>query len=172
MDVVIVRENEEDTYAGIEYRQTDQVEECLKLISRPGSEKIVRYAFEYAKKFNRKKVTCFIKDNIMKQTDGLFHRVFDEKGINYGYDQWYYYFMSVAKVTISIESGLLKKVDYLVKERVFSNRSQAIQSAVAEKVSRLDRNRLARECAKLNKAEEQSLADLGLASEVGEWLEY
>ena len=78
MDVVIVRENEEDTYAGIEYRQTDQVEECLKLISRPGSEKIVRYAFEYAKKFGRKKVTCFIKDNIMKQTDGLFHRIFDE----------------------------------------------------------------------------------------------
>ena len=78
MDVVIVRENEEDTYAGIEYRQTDQVEECLKLISRPGSEKIVRYAFEYAKKFNRKKVTCFIKDNIMKRTDGLFHRIFDE----------------------------------------------------------------------------------------------
>jgi isocitrate dehydrogenase len=54
------------------------VEECLKLISRPGSEKIVRYAFEYAKKFGRKKVTCFIKDNIMKRTDGLFHRVFDE----------------------------------------------------------------------------------------------
>ena len=78
MDVVIVRENEEDTYAGIEYRQTDQVEECLKLISRPGSEKIVRYAFEYAKKFGRKKVTCFIKDNIMKQTDGLFHKVFEE----------------------------------------------------------------------------------------------
>jgi isocitrate dehydrogenase len=77
MDVVIVRENEEDTYAGIEYRQTDQVEECLKLISRPGSEKIVRYAFEYAKRFGRRKVTCFIKDNIMKRTDGLFHRVFD-----------------------------------------------------------------------------------------------
>ncbi len=78
MDVVIVRENEEDTYAGIEYRQTQQVEECLKLISRPGSEKIVRYAFEYARRFNRKKVTCFIKDNIMKRTDGLFHRIFDE----------------------------------------------------------------------------------------------
>src|SRR3954469_19440284 len=77
MDVVIVRENEEDTYAGIEYRQTDQVEECLKLISRPGSEKIVRYAFEYARKFGRKKVTCFIKDNIMKRTGGLFHRIFD-----------------------------------------------------------------------------------------------
>ncbi|MEJ7698729.1 MAG: NADP-dependent isocitrate dehydrogenase [Pyrinomonadaceae bacterium] len=83
MDVVIVRENEEDTYAGIEYRQTDQVEECLKLISRPGSEKIVRYAFEYAKRFNRKKVTCFIKDNIMKRTDGLFHRIFDTIATEY-----------------------------------------------------------------------------------------
>jgi isocitrate dehydrogenase len=50
----------------------------LKLISRPGCEKIVRYAFEYAKQQNRKKVTCFTKDNIMKQTDGLFHKVFDE----------------------------------------------------------------------------------------------
>ncbi len=83
MDVVIVRENEEDLYAGIEYRQTDQVEECLKLISRPGCEKIVRYAFEYARRNNRQKVTCFIKDNIMKQTDGLFHRVFDEIAADY-----------------------------------------------------------------------------------------
>jgi len=80
--------------------------------------------------------------------------------------------MSVAKVTISIESNLLKRVDRLVKERVFPNRSQAVQSAVEEKVSRLDSNRLARECAKLNKTEEQSLADLGLASEAEEWLEY
>jgi len=78
MDVVIVRENEEDLYAGIEHRQTEQVVQCLKLISRPGSEKIVRYAFEYARRNNRKKVTCFTKDNIMKLTDGLFHRVFDE----------------------------------------------------------------------------------------------
>jgi isocitrate dehydrogenase len=78
MDVVIVRENEEDLYAGIEYRQTDQVMQCLKIISRPGSEKIVRYAFEYARRHNRKKVTCFTKDNIMKLTDGLFHRVFTE----------------------------------------------------------------------------------------------
>ncbi len=80
--------------------------------------------------------------------------------------------MSVAKVTISIESNLLKKVDRLVKERIFSNRSQAVQSAVEEKVSRLDNNRLERECAKLNKTEEQNLADLGLAGEVEEWLEY
>ncbi|MEO7119556.1 MAG: NADP-dependent isocitrate dehydrogenase [Ginsengibacter sp.] len=78
MDIVIVRENEEDLYGGIEHQQTDEVVQCLKLISRPGCEKIVRYAFEYAKVYNRKKVTCFTKDNIMKQTDGLFHKVFDE----------------------------------------------------------------------------------------------
>jgi isocitrate dehydrogenase len=83
MDVVIVRENEEDLYAGIEHRQTDEVMQCLKLISRPGCEKIVRYAFEYAKRHNRKKVTCFTKDNIMKMTDGLFHKVFDEIGAEY-----------------------------------------------------------------------------------------
>ena len=83
MDVVIVRENEEDLYAGIEHRQTDQVVQCLKLISRPGSEKIVRYAFEYARAHNRKKVTCFTKDNIMKLTDGLFHKVFNEIAAEY-----------------------------------------------------------------------------------------
>jgi isocitrate dehydrogenase len=78
MDIVIIRENEEDLYAGIEHQQTDEVVQCLKLISRPGCEKIVRYAFEYARQQKRKKVTCFTKDNIMKQTDGLFHQVFDE----------------------------------------------------------------------------------------------
>ncbi|MDP4827431.1 MAG: NADP-dependent isocitrate dehydrogenase [Flavobacteriales bacterium] len=83
MDVVIVRENEEDLYAGIEHQQTDEVVQCLKLISRPGCEKIVRYAFEYAKQYDRKKVTCFTKDNIMKQTDGLFHKVFDEIAAEY-----------------------------------------------------------------------------------------
>ena len=83
MDVVIVRENEEDLYAGIEYQLTPEVTSCIKLISRPGSEKIVRYAFEYARLHNRKKVTCFTKDNIMKMTDGLFHKVFDEIGAEY-----------------------------------------------------------------------------------------
>lgn len=78
MDIVIIRENEEDLYAGIEHQQTDEVVQCLKLISRPGCERIVRYAFEYARAYGRKKVSCFTKDNIMKQTDGLFHQVFDE----------------------------------------------------------------------------------------------
>jgi isocitrate dehydrogenase len=83
MDVVIIRENEEDLYAGIEHQQTDEVVQCLKLISRPGCEKIIRYAFEYARNYGRKKVTCFTKDNIMKQTDGLFHKVFDEIAAEY-----------------------------------------------------------------------------------------
>lgn len=76
MDLVIVRENEEDLYAGIEHRQTEEVYQCLKLITRPGCERIVRYAFEYTRQQKRKRVTCFIKDNIMKMTDGLFHQVF------------------------------------------------------------------------------------------------
>jgi len=83
MDLVIVRENEEDLYAGIEYQLSDSVMQCIKLISRPGCQRIVRYAFDYALQHNRKKVTCFTKDNIMKMTYGLFHRVFDEIGQEY-----------------------------------------------------------------------------------------
>lgn len=78
MDIVIVRENEEDLYAGIEHQQTSEVVQTLKLISEPGSEKIVRYAFEYAKAYGRKKVTCMTKDNIMKHSDGLFHQTFNK----------------------------------------------------------------------------------------------
>ena len=78
MDMVIVRENEEDLYAGIEYRSTESSYLALKLISKIGCEKIIRYAFEYARINNRSKVTCVIKDNIMKITDGLFHNVFKE----------------------------------------------------------------------------------------------
>ncbi len=83
MDVVIIRENEEDLYAGIEHRQTEDVAQCLKLITRKGSERIIRYAFEYARTQGRQRVTCMVKDNIMKITDGLFHRVFEEVAAEY-----------------------------------------------------------------------------------------
>ncbi len=83
MNLVIVRENEEDLYAGIEHRQTAEVHQVLKLVTRPGCEKIIRYAFEYAKAYGRKKVSCMTKDNIMKLTDGLFHEVFDEIAAEY-----------------------------------------------------------------------------------------
>ena len=78
MDLVIIRENEEDLYAGIEHRQTEEVHQILKLITRPGSERIIRYAFQYAQAHGRRKVTCMTKDNIQKLTDGLFHKVFRE----------------------------------------------------------------------------------------------
>lgn len=83
LDIVIIRENEEDLYTGIEHRQTNDTVQCLKLISRPGSEKIIRYAFEYARAYGRKKVTVMVKDNIMKQTDGLFHDIFKEVAKEY-----------------------------------------------------------------------------------------
>lgn len=78
IDLVIIRENEEDLYAGIEHQQTDEVVQSLKLVSRPGCEAICRYAMEYARAYGRKKVTCLTKSNIMKHTDGLFQRVFEE----------------------------------------------------------------------------------------------
>lgn len=77
MDLVIIRENEEDLYGGIEHQQTVEMTQVLKLISHPGTESIVRYAFEYARAYGRRKVTCMTKDNIMKITDGLFHRIFN-----------------------------------------------------------------------------------------------
>ncbi|MFY0592884.1 NADP-dependent isocitrate dehydrogenase [Roseivirga sp.] len=83
MDLVIVRENEEDLYAGIEHQQTSEVVQTLKLISDPGSEKIIRYAFEYAKAYGRKKVTCMTKDNIMKHSDGMFHDIFNKIKLEY-----------------------------------------------------------------------------------------
>jgi len=83
MDLVVVRENEEDLYVGIEYRQTSDVYQALKIISTEGSEKIIRYAFEYARVNERKKVTCFTKDNILKLTDGQFHKQFEEIGLEY-----------------------------------------------------------------------------------------
>lgn len=83
MNVIIVRENEEDLYTGIEYRQTPDTYHALKINTRPGCEKIIRYAFEYARAYGRKKVTCFSKDNILKLSDGLFHKIFDEIAATY-----------------------------------------------------------------------------------------
>jgi len=83
MDVVIVRENEEDLYAGIEYQQTPDVVQCIKLVSVQGSERIIRYAFDYARQHGRKRVTCFHKANIMKMGDGLFRNIFNRIATEY-----------------------------------------------------------------------------------------
>ena len=80
--------------------------------------------------------------------------------------------MAAAKVAISLDESVLTRLDRLVRQRAFPNRSKAIEQAVKEKLERLDRSRLARECAKLDPAFEKALADEGLSGELAEWPEY
>ncbi len=83
IDLVVVRENVEDLYAGIEHMQTPSVAQCLKLISRKGCEKIARLAFEVARAEGRKQVHCVTKSNIMKLTEGMLKRTFEEVAEEY-----------------------------------------------------------------------------------------
>ncbi|WP_341753572.1 NADP-dependent isocitrate dehydrogenase [Candidatus Tisiphia endosymbiont of Dioctria rufipes] len=126
LNTVIVRENVEDLYAGIEYRQTHNVYESLKLISRVGSERIIRYAFEYAIKNNRKKVTCFSKDNIMKLSDGIFHKVFDEIANEYKQIQSDYYIIDIGTARLATQPGLF---DVIVTSNLYGD---IISDVVAE----------------------------------------
>ncbi|MCP4612213.1 MAG: ribbon-helix-helix protein, CopG family [Planctomycetes bacterium] len=80
--------------------------------------------------------------------------------------------MDSAKVAISINKETLEKLDNLVKEQVFANRSRAIQEAVEEKLNRMQRTRLAEQCAKLDPAHEQQLAEEGLSAELNKWPVY
>jgi isocitrate dehydrogenase len=128
MDVVIVRENEEDLYAGIEHRQTDDVFQCLKLITRTGSERIVRYAFEYARANGRRKVTCMVKDNIMKMTDGLFYQVFEEIGAHYPEIARERYIIDIGAARLATKPGLF---DVVVTPNLYGD----ILSDIAAEVS-------------------------------------
>ena len=80
--------------------------------------------------------------------------------------------MPRSKVAITMEESTLRRLDVLVRQRVFPNRSQAIQSAVEEKLERMDRSRLARECAKLDPAFERALAEEGMSEDLRQWPEY
>ena len=80
--------------------------------------------------------------------------------------------MAAAKIAITIDDNLLKQLDIMVKSKVYPSRSRAIQEAVADKLQRLERTRLAQECAKLDPAHEQNMAEVGLAMEMDEWPEY
>lgn len=131
MDVVIIRENEEDLYAGIEYQQTVDVIQCLKLISRPGSERIIRYAFEYAKLNNRKKVTCFSKDNIMKMTDGLFHSVFNEIGHEYPDIEKDHYIVDIGAAKLA---DVPERFDVIVTENLYGDIISDVAAQVAGSV--------------------------------------
>ena len=80
--------------------------------------------------------------------------------------------MRTSKVAISIEKAMLEQLDRLVRNKVFPSRSRAIQEAIEEKLSRLKKTRLAEECAKLDPATEQAMAEEGLSKELAQWPEY
>jgi isocitrate dehydrogenase len=144
MDLVIIRENEEDLYAGIEHQQTDEVVQCLKLISRPGCEKIVRYAFEYAKAYGRKKVTCFTKDNIMKQTDGLFHAVFDEIGAEYPEIEKEHWIIDIGAAKIA---DTPQDFDVIVMPNLYGDVVSDIAAQIAGSVGLAGSSNIGEECA-------------------------
>jgi isocitrate dehydrogenase len=144
MDVVIIRENEEDLYAGIEHQQTDEVVQCLKLISRPGCEKIVRYAFEYAKQQNRKKVSCFTKDNIMKQTDGLFHEVFNEIAAEYPEIQNEHYIVDIGAARLADTPEMF---DVIVIPNLYGDILSDVAAQITGSVGLAGSSNIGEECA-------------------------
>ncbi len=144
MDVVIIRENEEDLYAGIEHRQTDEVYQCLKLITRPGCEKIVRYAFEYAKLYKRKKVSCFTKDNIMKLTDGLFHKVFKEIAAEYPEIESDNWIVDIGTAKLANEP---EKFDVVVLPNLYGDVVSDITAEISGSVGLAGSSNIGQECA-------------------------
>lgn len=128
MNLVIIRENEEDLYAGIEYRQTQDAFQSVKMITRSGSERIMRYAFEYAVQNNRKKVTCMSKDNIMKLTDGAFHDMFTMVAKEYPQIENEHYIIDIGSARIASKPHIF---DVIVTENLFGD----IISDIAAEVS-------------------------------------
>jgi isocitrate dehydrogenase len=131
MDLVIVRENEEGTYAGIEHRQTDEMYQCLKLVTRGGCERIVHYAFEYARKFNRKKVTCLTKDNIMKMTDGIFHEVFNEIATEYPDIKNEHFIIDIGTALVATEP---ERFDVIVTSNLYGDILSDVAAQIAGSV--------------------------------------
>jgi isocitrate dehydrogenase len=144
MDVVIVRENEEDTYAGIEHRQSDEVYQCLKLITRPGCERIGRYAFEYARAHGRKRVTCMTKDNIMKLTDGLFHKVFDEIAPQYPEIQSNHMIIDIGTARIASRPT---DFDVVVTPNLYGDILSDVAAEVAGSIGLAGSSNIGRDCA-------------------------
>ena len=128
MDMVIVRENEEDLYSGMEYRQTEDAAHAIKLITKSGSERIIRYAFEYAVQNGRRKVTCMSKDNIMKLTDGLFHDAFNRIAADYPDIENEHYIIDIGAARIASHP---ERFDVIVTENLYGD----IISDIAAEVS-------------------------------------
>ena len=144
MDVVIVRENEEDTYAGIEHRQSEEVYQCLKLITRPGCERIVRYAFEYARSHGRRKLTCMTKDNIMKLTDGLFHRVFDEIAAEYPELAAEHMIIDIGTAKMAVDP---ERFDVVVAPNLYGDILSDVAAEVAGSIGIAPSSNIGRDCA-------------------------
>lgn len=144
MDLVIVRENEEDIYSGIEYRQTANCYESLKLVTRSGSEKIIRYAFEYASAAGRKKVSCFSKDNIMKFTDGIFHKVFDEISNEYPSIESNHYIIDIGTAKLSAKPELF---DVIVTSNLYGDIISDVAAEISGSVGLAGSSNIGENCA-------------------------
>ena len=131
MDLLIIRENEEDLYAGIEYQQTQEVTQSVKLISRPGSEHIIRYAFEYARAYGRKQVTCMTKDNIMKISDGLFHTIFNRLAEDYPEIQSDHQIIDIGAARVAAQP---ERLDVVVTTNLYGDILSDIAAQVAGSV--------------------------------------
>ena len=128
MNLVIIRENEEDLYAGIEYRQTHDAFQSVKIITKSGTERIMRYAFEYAVANGRKKVTCMSKDNIMKLTDGAFHDMFNQVAKEYPQIEADHFIVDIGSARIASKPHIF---DVIVTENLYGD----IISDIAAEVS-------------------------------------
>ncbi|MDH5796459.1 MAG: isocitrate/isopropylmalate family dehydrogenase, partial [Anaplasmataceae bacterium] len=128
IDMVIIRENDEDLYSGIEYQNTVDSAECAKIITYGSSSRVIRYAFDLAKHNNRKQVACMVKDNIMKMTDGIFHNEF--KRIKEDYKK-----IETKSYIIDIGSALIAKYPQMFDVVVTSNLYGDIISDIAAEVT-------------------------------------
>jgi len=143
-DLVVIRESEEDLYSGIEHRQSTDAFQCQRLISRPGSERIIRYAFEYAQFHGRKKVTCFTKDNLLKMTDGLFHKTFDEIGVHYPEIEKEHWLVDIGAAKLADKP---EDFDVLVLPNVYGDIISSIAAQIAGSVGMAGSANIGAECA-------------------------
>jgi isocitrate dehydrogenase len=139
-----VRENEEDLYAGIEYRQTRDTCHSIKFMSRSGSEMIIRYAFEYARANGRKKVTALVKDNIMKISDGLFHKVFKLMATQYPEIQAE---VLIVDIGMALIADRPEKFDVVVTLNLYGDIVSDIASQIAGSVGLAGSSNIGNECA-------------------------
>src|ERR1051325_2436622 len=144
MDVVIVRENEEDLYAVVECQPSPDDVRALKIISRPGTEKIVRYAFEYALQYNRKKVTCFTKDNILKMSDGLFHKIFEEIGSQYPEIEKEHWIVDIGAAKLADTPGVF---DVIVMPNLYGDILSDVAAQIAGAVGLAGSSNIGDQCA-------------------------